>query len=91
MTEVVITALIAPVAILVATLVIDVARKRLGLSGGDSTSEPDTPAPVVGQPIPVDWADRAYQTCVDDLARERAEHAECHTVMRAHGVAQPHD
>lgn len=90
--EVVLTVLIAPVALLVAKFILDeVIKPRLGAP----TAAPAA-APVVGQPVAMpDTTSLGWQAALDGLKdaleRERGEHAACHTVMREHGIGQPHD
>ena len=90
--EVVLTVLIAPVALLVAKFVLDeVVKPRLGAPAA-------TPAavPVVGQPVAMpDPTSLGWQAALDGLKealeRERDEHAACHARMRDHRIDVPHD
>lgn len=90
--EVVLTVLIAPVALLVAKFVLDeVVKPRLG----GATTTPAA-APVVGQPVAMpDPISLGWQAALDGLKealeRERGEHAACHARMRERGIDVPHD
>lgn len=89
--EVVLTVLIAPFALLIAKFILDeVVKPRLGAPA-------TTPAmPVVGQPVAMpDPVSLGWQAALDGLKealeRERGEHAACHARMREHGLNVPHD
>ena len=90
--EVVLTVLIAPVALLVAKFILDeVVKPRLG-----ATTTPAAAAPVVGQPVAMpDPVSLGWQAALDGLKealeRERGEHAACHARMRDRGLEVPHD
>ena len=89
--EVVLTVLIAPVALLIAKFILDeVVKPRLG------TTTTTTAVPVVGQPVAMpDPTSLGWQAALDGLRdaldRERDEHAACHARMREHGLNVPHD
>lgn len=91
--EVVLTVLIAPVALLVAKFVLDeVVKPRLGAP----TPAAPAAAPVVGQPVAMpDPISLGWQAALDGLKealeRERGEHAACHARMRDHRIDVPHD
>lgn len=92
--EVVLTVLIAPVALLVAKFVLDeVVKPRLGST---TPATPAASAPVIGQPvampdpISLGWQ-AALDALKDALERERGEHAACHAHMRDRGLDVPHD
>ena len=91
--EVVLTVLIAPVALLIAKFILDeVVKPRLGAAA----ATPAAGAPVVGQPVAMpDPTSLGWQAALDGfreaLERERGEHAACHARMREHGLNVPHD
>lgn len=91
--EVVLTVLIAPVALLVAKFLLDeVVKPRLG----NTTGTPSAAVPVVGQPVAMpDPTSLGWQAALDGLKdaldRERGEHAACHARMRDRGLDVPHD
>ena len=90
--EVVLTVLIAPVALLVAKFLLDeVVKPRL-----NNTPAPPAAVPVVGQPVSMpDPVSLGWQAALDglkdSLERERGEHAACHARMRDHRIDVPHD
>ena len=92
--EVVLTVLIAPVALLIAKFVLDeVIKPRLGST---APAAPAASAPVIGQPVAMpDPISLGWQAALDglkgSLAREETEHRACHALMREHGVEIPHD
>ena len=91
--EVVLTVLIARVALLVAKFILDeVVKPRLGAP----TATPAAGVPVVGQPVAMpDPTSLGWQAALDGfreaLDRERDEHAACHARMRERGIEVPHD
>lgn len=100
MRDLVVTAIVAPILLLIVKFLLDDIVKPL-LDRDKDAASPATPAPVVGTTVPMPESDgwrKAYEGALRELEDEQQDHAHtmnrhlrCHQLMSDAGIDVPDD